>query len=161
MSEESGKALEPVAGLIRVVRGERVMLDEDLARHYGVETKVLNKAVTRNLDRFPEDFMFRLTPEEFDNLRNQFGTSSEHGGRRCAVVNALVLPDVLRHWLIVGHPSRSFSGFAYGNTPHRVDSMLPGHPSANSPRRLWTVKRADCAQVRTYSVRVAPSMRPL
>ncbi|MBI3414765.1 MAG: ORF6N domain-containing protein [Verrucomicrobia bacterium] len=50
------------------------MLDRDLARLYGVQTKILNKAVSRNLDRFPADFMFQLTPEEHDSLRFQFGT---------------------------------------------------------------------------------------
>ena len=68
------------------VRGEKVLLDSDLAELYGVETKILNKAVKRNPDRFPKDFMFQLTPHEAENLRFQFGTSSsdaaQHGGRR-------------------------------------------------------------------------------
>ncbi len=59
------------------------MLDSDLADLYGVETKVLNKSVKRNISRFPQDFMFQLTKEEFNNLRFQNGTSNkEHGGRR-------------------------------------------------------------------------------
>ena len=57
------------------------MLDSDLAALYGVETKAFNRAIKRNLDRFPSDFMFQLTGEEFDNLRYQFGTS-RWGGRR-------------------------------------------------------------------------------
>jgi len=57
------------------------MLDTDLANLYGVETKVLNQAVTRNRDRFPEDFMFFLTQQEYSDLRSQFVTSS-WGGRR-------------------------------------------------------------------------------
>lgn len=56
-------------------------MDHDLAELYGVETKVLNQAVKRNIERFPEDFMFQLTQEEFQNLRSQFVTSS-WGGRR-------------------------------------------------------------------------------
>lgn len=65
------------------VRGQKVMIDSDLAQLYQLETKTLNKAVARNLDRFPEDFMFRLSKEEFDNLRLQIGTSSSgYGGRR-------------------------------------------------------------------------------
>jgi hypothetical protein len=70
------------------IRGHRVILDSDLALLYEVETKNLNKAVRRNIDRFPEDFMFQITDEEFKNLRFQIGTSSleqksEHyGGRR-------------------------------------------------------------------------------
>ena len=69
--------------LIHTLRGEQVILDSDLARLYGVETKVFNQAVKRNVRRFPERFRFRLTGEEFDRLRSQSVTSSEHGGRRC------------------------------------------------------------------------------
>jgi hypothetical protein len=64
-----------------VIRHHNVMLDQDLAALYGVGTKVLNQAVSRNKERFPEDFMFRLTHEEFENLRSQIVTSS-WGGRR-------------------------------------------------------------------------------
>lgn len=72
--------VENVGRLIRIVRGQKVILDSDLAQLYEVETKTLNRAVKRNIDRFPDDFMFQLTKEEF--LRCQIGTSSEHGGRR-------------------------------------------------------------------------------
>jgi len=72
-----------IESLILVIRGQRVMLDADLAALYGVPTKVLNQAVRRNTDRFPEDFMFQLTDEEFENLRSQFVTSKQgRGGRR-------------------------------------------------------------------------------
>jgi hypothetical protein len=68
---------------IYLIRGEKVMLDRDLALLYEVETKVLNRAVKRNLQRFPSDFMFQLTAEETDILRCQIGTSNEgRGGRR-------------------------------------------------------------------------------
>ena len=67
---------ERIESSILLLRGHKVMLDADLAELYGVETKVLNQAVKRNLDRFPEDFMFRLTPREVENLRFHFGTSS-------------------------------------------------------------------------------------
>jgi hypothetical protein len=69
--------LENIENLILNIRGKQVMLDRDLARLYGVETKALNQAVKRNIERFPEDFMFQLTNEEFENnLRSQFVTSS-------------------------------------------------------------------------------------
>ncbi len=73
-----------VKTLIHFVRGRRVMLDSDLATLYGVTTFNLNKAVRRNADRFPKDFMFRLTPGESANLIFQFGISRRagHGGRR-------------------------------------------------------------------------------
>ena len=66
---------------IHVIRGQKVMLDFDLAFFYGTETKVLKQAIRRNLNRFPFDFMFELSKEEFDNLRSQFVTSS-YGGMR-------------------------------------------------------------------------------
>ena len=65
---------EQVEQAILLIRGQRVMLDRDLAALYGVETKNLNKAVRRNLDRFPADFMFQLTAEEAESLRFQFGS---------------------------------------------------------------------------------------
>ena len=71
-----------IEAAIRAVRGQRVMLDADLAALYGVETKVMNRAVRRNARRFPPDFAFKLTPVEWLNLRCQIGTSSVHGGRR-------------------------------------------------------------------------------
>lgn len=58
------------------------MLDQDLATLYGVETRKLVQAVKRNIDRFPEDFMFQLTKDEFDLLRSQIVTSKQRGGRR-------------------------------------------------------------------------------
>ncbi|MFR5827605.1 MAG: ORF6N domain-containing protein [Adlercreutzia equolifaciens] len=67
--------------LIHVIRGQHVMVDCDLAALYGVETKVFNQAVKRNIARFPEHFRFQLTQEEYDNLRSQIVTSS-WGGRR-------------------------------------------------------------------------------
>jgi phage regulator Rha-like protein len=73
---------EPLEELIRLIRGQRVILDVNLARIYGVEPKALNRAVKRNQMRFPTDFVFQLNQEEFKNLRCQTGTSSLHGGRR-------------------------------------------------------------------------------
>ena len=67
---------------IHLIRGNKVMLDADLAELYGVSTKNLNRAFQRNRERFPEDFMYQLTRKEFANLRFQIGTSSLHGGRR-------------------------------------------------------------------------------
>lgn len=68
---------------IHVIRGTRVMLDSDLAELYGVPTKRINEQVERNLDRFPADFAYQLTQQEFEILKSQIATSSsEHGGRR-------------------------------------------------------------------------------
>jgi len=76
-------AIERIQRAIYLLRGEKVMLDEDLAVLYGVETGALTRAVRRNANRFPPDFMFQLAPEEEENLRCQIGiSSSSHGGRR-------------------------------------------------------------------------------
>ena len=60
-----------VESLIRIIRGQQVMLDRDLAELYGVETRRLNEQVKRNIERFPEDFMFQLTKEEFEKWKSQ------------------------------------------------------------------------------------------
>ncbi len=67
--------LSKIENMIYVVRGQKVMLDSDLAELYEVETKALNQAVRRNLDRFPKDFMFQLTSEEYQALKSQSVTS--------------------------------------------------------------------------------------
>lgn len=72
---------EIITRKIYLVRDKKVMLDDDLAELYGVETRRLNEQVKRNIERFPEDFMFQLTKEEFDNLIFQSGTSRWGGTR--------------------------------------------------------------------------------
>ncbi|HZW05681.1 MAG TPA: ORF6N domain-containing protein [Phycisphaerales bacterium] len=90
MAERTRQTLAPshdrLQHLIWEIRGERVILDQDLAVLYEVTTKALGQAVRRNLPRFPEDFMFQLTPEEFAALRSQTVTSNKpgRGGRRYA-----------------------------------------------------------------------------
>lgn len=75
--------IDEIEEKIYVIRGQRVMLDSDLAEIYQVETKLLNRAVKRNLNRFPPDFIFQLNAEETDSLRRQIGTSKTgRGGRR-------------------------------------------------------------------------------
>ena len=101
MSKSSNKLTADQLGrLIYEVRGERVMLDSDLASIYGVETKALNRAVKRNRDRFPRDFVFQLSENEWKNLRYQIGTASlRHGGR----------------------PSRPYANFS---PPHKRECLL-------------------------------------
>jgi hypothetical protein len=70
-------AEEAIISKIYLIRGQKVMIDRDLAELYGVETKQLKRQVRRNIDRFPEDFMFELSDEEFQEWRSQFGTSNE------------------------------------------------------------------------------------
>ena len=84
MAKQELKALvaeQKIINRIYVLRAQKIMLDEDLAEMYHVETRRLNEQVKRNIKRFPKDFMFTLTPKEFDNLKSHFATSS-WGGRR-------------------------------------------------------------------------------
>jgi len=82
VSKQSLIPVDRIEKAILLVRRQKVMLDADLAGLYGVETRVLVQAVKRNLERFPEDFMFQLSREEFAVLRSQSVTSSDWGGRR-------------------------------------------------------------------------------
>jgi hypothetical protein len=83
MSKQSTDArVTRIEGLIYLIRGQRVMLDSDLARVYGVTTMRLNEQFKRNRKRFPEDFAFQLEKDEFANLISQIAISSSHGGRR-------------------------------------------------------------------------------
>ena len=74
-----------IESLICVIRGQQVMLDSDLAMLYGVETKALNQAVKRNINRFPEDFMFQLTKEEASRSRSQIVTLNNEGASRSQI----------------------------------------------------------------------------
>jgi hypothetical protein len=91
--------LERVVSRIFLVRGQKVMLDADLAKLYGVPTRRLNEQVRRNADRFPEDFAFQMTNQELAILMSQNATSSRdtrsHGGRR---KRPLVLPNTAPSW---------------------------------------------------------------
>lgn len=72
---------ERIASKVLLIRGVKVMLDQDLAELYNVETRNLKRQVRRNIERFPEHFMFLLSKQEFDNLRSHFGTSRWGGTR--------------------------------------------------------------------------------
>ncbi len=102
-------AIEAIASRILILRGQRTILDADLAALYGVETRRLNEQVRRNTERFPEDFVFQVTPAEFANLKSQYATSS-WGGRR---KRPLALPNTAPSWppwsSIVPAPPRSAS----------------------------------------------------
>ena len=86
--------VESVASRIFFVRGQKVMLDSDLAELYGVNTSALNQAVKRNKERFPADFMFQVTDSEYINLKSQFVTSSWGGRRKLP----WPLPNTARSW---------------------------------------------------------------
>jgi len=100
-------SVEQIESQIFLIRGQKVMLDEDLAALYGVETKRLNEQVRRNSERFPEDFMFQLTPEEFADLKSQIGisslrsqiaTSNNPTGRGVEEVSLTLLQNMAQSW---------------------------------------------------------------
>jgi len=107
MSNQSLSRVDNIGSQIRTIRGQKIILDSDLANVYGVPTKRLNEQVRRNAKRFPSDFLFQLTSAEADNLKSQFATSSSHGGRRklpyaftengaIMVANVLNSPEAVR-----------------------------------------------------------------
>ena len=76
MPEDANITTEFIQSKIYIIRNQKILLDHDLAELYGVETKQLKRAVRRNIERFPKDFIFKLNKKEFDILRSQNGTSS-------------------------------------------------------------------------------------
>jgi ORF6N domain len=153
------KILAPlrVESKILEIRGERVMLDADLADVYGVTTKALNQAVKRNLDRFPEDFKFQLTAEEAASLRSQTVTSKQgRGGRRYvpwaftehgALMAATVLnsPRAVEMSVFVVRAFVRLREFARGHTEiaKRLDALeqkVAGHDE--NLRDMFTALRA-------------------
>ena len=115
---------ERIERAILFLRGQKVMLDRDLAALYGVSVKVLNQAVARNRDRFPGDFMFRLSSDEAGNLRSQLVTSSRAwGGRRYPPYAFTETPP---------DPPRRKIGFDVHEAPGRYYIPLRPGDSANA-----------------------------
>lgn len=151
-------ALDQLAHRIHVIRGQRVMLDRDLAVLYGVPTKVLNQAVHRHRIRFPEDFMFHLTPEEAAHLKSQSVTSSsEHGGRRHAPYafteqGVAMLSSVLRS------PRAVAVNIEIMRTFVRLRQLLVTH--ADLARKLADLERNYDAQFRVVFDAIRQLMEP-
>jgi hypothetical protein len=143
---------------ILLLRGERVILDADLAALYGVETKLLTRAVRRNLDRFPPDFMFQLTAEEHAALRIQFGTSNaRRGGRRYRPYafteqGVAMLSSVLNSKRAVAVNIEIMRAFV------RLRAMLAGH--ADLARKLATLERKYDVQFKVVFDAIRELMAP-
>jgi hypothetical protein len=143
---------------ILFLRGERVLLDADLAVLYGVETRVLVRAVKRNLSRFPADFMFQLTTEELAILRSQIGiSSSSHGGRRYAPYaftehGVAMLSAVLRSPRAVRVSIEIVRAFV------RLRAMLAGN--AELARKLAALERRYDAQFKVVFDAIRELMQP-
>lgn len=105
MKEKQALAIlseDRVFNKIYTISDQKVMLDSDLASLYGVETKRLNEQIRRNLDRFPDDFMFQLTGTEWDSLRSQFATSKNKRGGRTYLPNVFTEHGVLMLSSVLG-----------------------------------------------------------
>lgn len=114
MTRKKDTALMPVEHIARsilILRGQRVLLDNDLAVLYGIVTRRLNEQVRRNRDRFPADFIFELTAEEFTNLKSQFATSSWGGRRKLPLAftehGAIMAATVVKRLTAISSSSRT------------------------------------------------------
>lgn len=116
--------VEQIESLILTIRGKQVILDRDLARLYGVETKRLNEQVRRNIERFPEDFMFQLSKEEFENWKSQFATSI--AGENMSTQNATTYMQNMSPQIATTSPQRRpASALPYAFTENGI-AMLSG-----------------------------------
>lgn len=142
---------------ILLIRGEKVLLDADLAVLYDVETRVLVQAVKRNIERFPSDFMFQLTKREFSHLRSQSVTSSDWGGRRYPPYafteqGVAMLSSVLRSERAVRVNIEIMRTFV------RLREMLVGH--AELARKLAVLERKYDAQFKVVFDAIRELMKP-
>jgi hypothetical protein len=154
------RALIPAPAIqrrIHDIRGQRVLLDEDLAILYGVTVKRLNEQVKRNRRRFPADFMFRLTRREVSNLRSQFATSSAHGGRRHLPYaftehGAVMLASVLNSRIAVSTSVQIVRAFL------RLREMVMGYRELG--RKLSLLEQKYDKQFRVVFVAIRELMEP-
>ncbi len=157
VSEQSLVPVERIERSILLVRRQKVMLDADLAALYGVETRVLVQAVKRNLERFPEDFMFQLSREEFDILRSQSVTSSDWGGRRYPPYafteqGVAMLSSVLRSRRAIQVNIEIMRAFI------RLRQMLASH--AELARKLDALEKKYDAQFKEVFIAIRQLMTP-
>ena len=129
--------IQTIQNKIHEIRGQRVMLDFDLAAMYGVKTGRLNEQVKRNISRFPDDFMFQLNTEETKNLKSQIATSSWGGKRKNPYAftrnGIAMLSSVLRSETAIGVNIRIMRAFpvhqtcrkCFGHHPHPIQRTIP------------------------------------
>jgi hypothetical protein len=165
MEKKSLIPVERIEQAILLIRSQKVMLDADLAALYEVQTKQLVRAVKRNVSRFPIDFMFQLTEDEFENLRCQIGTSSQWGGRRYPPYafteqGVAMLSSVLRSERAVQVNIEIMRAFV------RLRRILASH--ADLARKLESLERKYDTQfkvvfdaIRQLMIPPAPKRRPI
>lgn len=144
---------ETIANKIYLIRGHRVMLDRDLAELYGVETRVLNQAVTRNVDRFPNDFMFALSREEIERI-SQIVTSSKikysKNVRAFTEQGVAMLSSVLRSKRAIQVNIQIMRTFS------QLRRMLETHNDLNVKLRKWEPMLSDFQVYRIYKEMIVP-----
>jgi phage regulator Rha-like protein len=150
-------AIVHVERRILILRGERVLVDADLAELYGVETRALIQAVKRNAARFPEDFMFQLTAKEYANLRSQTVTSRSWGGRRTPPYafteqGVAMLSSVLRSERAIAVNVEIIRAFV------RLRELLATH--ADLARKLVALEKKYDAQFRVVFDAIRELMTP-
>jgi hypothetical protein len=150
-------AIVHVERRILILRGERVLVDADLAELYGVETRALIQAVKRNAARFPEDFMFQLTAKEYANLRSQTVTSRSWGGRRTPPYafteqGVAMLSSVLRSERAIAVNVEIMRAFV------RLRELLATH--ADLARKLVALEKKYDAQFRVVFDAIRELMTP-
>jgi hypothetical protein len=140
---------ENLALLVHVVRGEKVLLDADLAALYGVSTKALNQAVSRNRGRFPEDFMFRLSKEEFRHLRSHTVSSSadDPAENRSHIVTGSTEASLRSQFVTseTAEPGGNRSQTVTGSQKHRDPRLLPYAFTEQGVAMLSSVLRSSRA----------------
>ncbi len=156
MPTENVIPAERIERAILLIREHRVMLDEDLAELYGVTTKRLNEQVKRNVDRFPPDFMFQLSFQEFTNLRSQFATS-RWGGRRTPPYaftehGAVMLASVLNSPIAVHASVEVVRAFV------RLRQLLASHQEL--ARKLMALEKKYDAQFKIVFDAIRELMKP-
>ena len=148
---------ERIESRIFMLRGHKVMLSTDLALLYGVEPKVLVQAVKRNVDRFPDDFMFQLDPAEFDNLKSQFVTSS-WGGMRRAVPYAFTEQGVAMLSSVLRSPRAVQVNIEIMRTFVKLRQMLATH--VELAQKLATFEKKYDAQFKIVFDAIRELMTP-
>jgi hypothetical protein len=151
--------MERIERAIVVVRGHKVMLDSDLAALFEVETKALNRAVKRNLDRFPEDFMFQLTQEEHESLRCHFGTlNTGRGQHRKYLPYAFTEQGVAMLSSVLSSPRAAQVNVEIMRTFVRLRRILSTHEDL--ARKLDALERKYDAQFRSVFDAIRKLMAP-
>lgn len=150
--------VERIEQSILLIREHKVMLDDDLAKLFGVTTKRLNEQVKRNLDRFPADFMFQLTPEEWEALKSQIATSKKGRGGRRTRPYAFTEHGVLMLANVLNSPTAVQASIQVVRAFVRLRELLASH--AELARKLQTLEKKYDAQFKAVFDAIRQLMIP-